>query len=105
MTYNGFEFFYGSNEGQSVRSRVGVSHKTGLFYCHCGCGQSFFGTFKTRHPKYANRTHKARAERARARARIEVMELISEGCIAYEFYQQWYEAILDGLLAQNYGRK
>jgi hypothetical protein len=43
--------------------------RVGLFTCECGCMQEFFAEIKTRHPRYENRTHRARAYRARARAR------------------------------------
>lgn len=46
--------------------------RVGLFDCECGCGQTFFATIRTRHPRYANHTHRARAYRARARARAEL---------------------------------
>ena len=49
----------------------GGRSRVGLFECECGCGQTFFFEFATRHPKYANRTHKMRAYRARARDRAE----------------------------------
>jgi hypothetical protein len=44
--------------------------RVGLFLCECGCGQEFFSNYRTRQPRYANKTHRARAYRARARARI-----------------------------------
>jgi hypothetical protein len=50
--------------------------RVGLFDCECGCGQSFFAPIKTRRPKYANKTHRARAYRARAKARAHADDFI-----------------------------
>jgi len=44
--------------------------RVGLFLCECGCRQQFFANYRTRQPRYANKTHRARAYRARANARI-----------------------------------
>jgi hypothetical protein len=58
------EMMWNGSDGQTPRGRVGV------FLCECGCGQEFFRSYKTRHPRYANKTHRARAYRARARAMV-----------------------------------
>jgi hypothetical protein len=56
--------FYNGQEDGLPPGRVG------LFECECGCVQTFFASFRTRHPRYVNKTHRARAYRIRARARI-----------------------------------
>jgi hypothetical protein len=56
-------FYNGQGDGLP-RGRVG------LFECECGCGQTFFASYKTRYPRYANKTHRARAYRMRTRSRI-----------------------------------
>jgi len=84
-------------ETEEKRGRVG------LFECECGCDQSFFAPVKTRYPRYANRTHRARAYRARSRARAE-----ADRWVAYIGGDSWhwklsYDANLKALLAQNRG--
>jgi len=51
--------------------------RVGLFLCECGCGQEFFANYRTRQPRYANKTHRARAYRARARARNYADDFVS----------------------------
>jgi hypothetical protein len=51
--------------------------RVGLFLCECGCGQEFFANYRTRQPRYSNKTHRARAYRARARARVYADDFIN----------------------------
>ena len=79
--------------------------RVGVFKCECGCGQTFFRTIKTRHPRYANKTHRARAYRARARARVVANENLWEYCgDRMEYYPLCYENALSEELAKNRGR-
>ena len=88
--------FWNGSEGQTPRGRVG------LFECECGCGQTFFSSFRTRHPRYVNKTHRARAYRARAKARIDA----SEDCMVFydgdfTFYPELYASHLSRLMAKH----
>lgn len=51
--------------------------RVGLFECECGCGQVFLSEYKTRRPRYTNKTHRARAYRDRARARAIAYDVCS----------------------------
>jgi len=86
----------------------GYTHRrgrVGLFVCECGCGQEFFADYKTRHPKYYSKTHRARAYRARAKARIEALNFYSQSEYApTEAYDVAYEAYLEKNLSANRGR-
>jgi len=62
--------------------------RVGVFLCECGCGQTFFANYKTRHPRYANKTHRARAYRARARAMAWAMDMA--GLDGYEDIHESY---------------
>jgi hypothetical protein len=85
--------------------------RVGLFECECGCGQAFFALIKTRYPRYANKTHRARAYRARAKARIHADAFISSINIDFatdgQVEQLWLEEFEQDytyLLARNRGR-
>jgi hypothetical protein len=81
--------FWNGNDGQTPRGRVG------LFECECGCRQTFFAGYKTRYPRYANRTHRQRAYRARARARIRAADYIRKDQICNaEYWPEVYSEIL-----------
>jgi len=43
--------------------------KAGMFKCQCGCGQTFFSTYKTKPPIYKDRNHRMRAYRKRRKQR------------------------------------
>lgn len=62
--------------------------------CQCGCGAQFNREYTTRKPRYLNDTHRDRAERARARARVLAWKLCDEkydGDIAqYSQLYWWY---------------
>jgi hypothetical protein len=55
--------------------QVRTRGRVGLFECECGCGKTFFATVKTRYPRYANKTHRARAYRARAYGRAMAQQM------------------------------
>jgi hypothetical protein len=79
--------------------------RVGVFLCECGCGLYFTAPVKTRYPKYANKTHRARAYRARARARIAANESWWRDCDGMmEYYPLCYENALRHELAKNRGR-
>jgi len=59
------------SEGIVVEDMRNNRGRVGLFYCECGCEQTFFAVWKTRTPRYVNRTHRMRAYRARARERAQ----------------------------------
>lgn len=46
-----------------------VPLKVATFVCQCGCGTVFERVYRTRKPRYLNRSHQMRAYRARARER------------------------------------
>jgi len=79
--------------------------RVGLFVCECGCGQEFFADYTTRHPKYANKTHRARAYRARARARAYMANYIwSSPMLLAEAWNAMYQGVLRQELEANRGR-
>jgi hypothetical protein len=67
----------GFPEGTQYGYQKGVRGRVGLFQCECGCGQTFFATWVTRAPAYANKTHRMRAYRARARERADNFDKLS----------------------------
>jgi len=86
-------------KGDETKGRVG------LFECECGCGQTFFAPVITRYPRYANKTHRARAYRARSRARVIASDNWWRDCDgAMEYYPLCYENALREELAKNRGK-
>jgi hypothetical protein len=79
--------------------------RVGLFVCECGCGQTFFANYRTRMPRYANKTHRARAYRARSRARAMAYQIASKtpGQLGV-LYEEYYQKYLDILMQSNRGR-
>jgi hypothetical protein len=86
-------------DGQVTRSRVG------LFECECGCGQEFFAHIKTRHPRYVNKTHRARAYRARSVARAEADRWTRYVGGNETHWHLSYRANLDAQLSRNRGKR
>jgi hypothetical protein len=80
--------------------------RVGVFMCECGCSQTFFRTIKTRHPKYINKTHRARAYRARARARAyaDYQALILCDMYEPEDWEEDYAVALQEERFRNRGR-
>lgn len=65
--------------------------------CQCGCGAQFNREYTTRKPRYLNDTHRDRAERARARARVLAWKLCDtkyDGDL--QVYPQLYYWYLEG---------
>lgn len=86
-------------ETEEKRGRVG------LFECECGCGQSFFSLVITRHPRYANKTHRARAYRARARARAYADAACSQNNTWEEdVWNMFFSSEYENMLYANRGR-
>ena len=80
--------------------------RVGLFLCECGCGQEFSANYKTRQPRYANKTHRARAYRARARARAIAFDWWqSDAGFDGPTYSDIYDIALHNELIQNRGRE
>jgi len=86
----------------------GYTHRqgrVGLFECECGCGQTFFADYTTRQPKYYNKTHRARAYRARARARAYMANYIwTSPMLLAEAWDAMYKAVLRKELSANRGK-
>jgi hypothetical protein len=79
--------------------------RVGLFLCECGCGQTFFHIIKTRYPKYYNKTHRARAYRARARVRADMAAMTRTYLILdSDDWNLEYEARLQEERFRNRGR-
>ncbi len=90
--------FWNGQEGQTPEGRVG------LFECECGCGKTFFANFRTRHPRYANKTHRARAYRARARARAHAFDMCrTHHNGSLDFYPEYYASKLSIELSKHRG--
>jgi len=80
--------------------------RVGLFLCECGCGQEFFANYRTRQPRYANKTHRARAYRARAMARAVAFDWWNRDgyYVDGKSYSQVYEEALLENMSRNRGR-
>ena len=80
--------------------------RVGLFLCECGCGQEFFANYRTRQPRYANKTHRARAYRARSRAHALAMDWWNRDgyYVDGKSFSDVYNEELLRLMSRNRGR-